>query len=129
METSDETPDMQTASLRCMAEVLTAALDASDYNLLSRFCSRAGERALKRLCAPPDSSNPFGAWAVMQKHQLDAVQVTSIAMHVVTQGSSRGLVMYAGCSDGRINSMHFRSSDTVRHVYTFYSAVLESLRT
>lgn len=113
--TSDEAPGMQAVSARYMADVMSAMLDSSQCELLERFCSRAGERALKRLCAPPDSSTAFSGWSKKQNEQLFEPYVTSIAMHVVGEGRSRGLLMYAGCSDGRINSMHFHFGDTVRY--------------
>lgn len=112
-QASNNVPDIQAVIFKCMADVLSALLDSAQYELLDRFCSRAGERALKRLCAPPDTSNVFSGWAKLQNEQLDAPYVTSIAIHVVGEGRSRGLRMYAGYSDGRINSMHFHFGDTV----------------
>lgn len=106
---------MQQLASRQMAHVLGGMLGSNQYDLLDRFCSSAGERALKRLCAPPEGGNAYTGWAKAQR-QLHASQpyVTCITMHVVTEGGGRGLVMYAGCSDGRLNSLHFHFGETVR---------------
>jgi hypothetical protein len=112
-QSPEDEPDIQKAACMGMAVVLTAMLDSSQYELLERFCSRAGERVLKRLCAPPDSSNAFSAWSKAKNESPAAPYLTAIAMHVVGGGRMRGLMMYAGYSDGRINSMHFHFGDTV----------------
>jgi hypothetical protein len=90
-----------------MAEVLSAMLDSSQYDLLAQFCSRHGELAFKRLCAPPDCCVEQNALAKTKTGDSYSPYMTCLDMHVVTKGSGRGLLMYVGWSDGRINSMHF----------------------
>ena len=120
VQASPDAPDMQLVSSKVMADVLSAMIDSSQYELLERFCSRAGERALKRLCAPPDSGNALKGWSKVYDEHVCPPYVTSMAINVVGEGRSRGMRMYTGYSDGRMHSMHFHFGDEVRHCLYFH---------
>ena len=111
---SSDAPDMQAESASFIADVFRDMIDSSQYELLERLCSRAGERALKRLCVPPDDYNALGSSLHAFDEQVYAPHVTCMAMRVVAEGKNRGMRFYTGCSDGRIQSMHFHFGDEVR---------------